>query len=122
MRRLCINWEFRHFIRFLLKERQFLCILVFVRVTMRILTETKWRCIFLCPAKAQEEAITLMMPRQNLLKPADGSPITLPNKEMAVGVFYLTSINRRCLRKEENQNFGELQRSIFGPSLWEKSS
>jgi len=51
-------------------------------------------------AKAQEEAITLMMPRQNLLKPADGSPITLPNKEMAVGVFYLTSIDESC-RKEE---------------------
>ena len=44
-------------------------------------------------AKAQEEAITLMMPRNNLLKPADGSPITLPNKEMAVGVYYLTSID-----------------------------
>ncbi len=46
-------------------------------------------------AKAQEEAVTLMMPRNNLLKPADGSPITLPNKEMAVGVYYLTSIDER---------------------------
>ena len=40
---------------------------------------------------AQKEAIELMMPRMNLLKPADGSPITLPDKEMAVGVFYLTT-------------------------------
>ncbi|MEK7092729.1 MAG: DNA-directed RNA polymerase subunit beta', partial [Patescibacteria group bacterium] len=38
-------------------------------------------------AKAQAEAIELMMPTHNLLKPADGSPITLPNKEMALGVF-----------------------------------
>jgi len=52
-------------------------------------------------AKAQEEAITLMMPRENLLKPADGSPITLPNKEMAVGVFYLTTLDE-ALRKETN--------------------
>jgi DNA-directed RNA polymerase subunit beta' len=37
--------------------------------------------------KAQEEAIKLMMPVNNLLKPADGTPITLPNKEMAFGVF-----------------------------------
>src|SRR3990167_1579425 len=49
---------------------------------------------------AQKEAIELMMPRENLLKPADGSPITLPNKEMAVGVFYLTSIDET--RSEEH--------------------
>ena len=49
---------------------------------------------------AKEEAINLMMPRHNLLKPADGSPITLPNKEMAVGVFYLTSLDG-TLRKED---------------------
>jgi DNA-directed RNA polymerase subunit beta' len=42
---------------------------------------------------AQKEAVELMMPRENLLKPADGSPITLPNKEMALGVFYLTTID-----------------------------
>src|SRR5260221_4835724 len=54
--------------------------------------------------KAQEEAITLMMPRHNLLKPADGSPITLPNKEMAVGVFYLTTVNE-TQRKEELPEF-----------------
>src|SRR5476649_1895381 len=54
--------------------------------------------------KAQEEAINLMMPRHNLLKPADGSPITLPNKEMAVGIFYLTSIDEDLV-KEEKQSF-----------------
>ncbi|MDO8621408.1 MAG: DNA-directed RNA polymerase subunit beta' [Candidatus Levybacteria bacterium] len=50
--------------------------------------------------KAQEEAITLMMPKHNLLKPADGSPITLPNKEMAVGTYYLTSIEESTDKKE----------------------
>ncbi|HVZ12605.1 MAG TPA: DNA-directed RNA polymerase subunit beta' [Patescibacteria group bacterium] len=49
--------------------------------------------------KAQEEAISLMMPQHNLLKPADGAPITLPNKEMALGVFYLTSIDERTRRE-----------------------
>ena len=43
-----------------------------------------------------------MMPRHNLLKPADGSPITLPNKEMAVGIFYITSLDE-SLKKEEKQ-------------------
>lgn len=41
--------------------------------------------------KAKEEAISLMMPEHNLLKPADGSPYTIPaTKEMALGVYYLT--------------------------------
>ncbi len=42
---------------------------------------------------SQEEAIALMMSAKNLLRPADGSPITLPNKEMALGIYYLTSID-----------------------------
>ena len=51
--------------------------------------------------KAQEEAIKLMMPQENLLKPADGSPITLPNKEMALGVFFLTTLDNTLRRSEE---------------------
>ncbi len=51
-------------------------------------------------SRAQQEAIDLMMPEHNLLKPADGSPITLPNKEMALGSFYLTSVDERQRRKE----------------------
>ncbi|OGV95961.1 DNA-directed RNA polymerase subunit beta' [Microgenomates group bacterium RBG_16_45_19] len=39
---------------------------------------------------AQSEAASLMMPDSNLLKPADGSPITVPNKEMVMGCYYLT--------------------------------
>ncbi|MCR4324589.1 MAG: DNA-directed RNA polymerase subunit beta' [Candidatus Curtissbacteria bacterium] len=42
---------------------------------------------------SQAEAISLMVASKNLLRPADGSPITLPNKEMALGVYYLTSID-----------------------------
>ncbi|MBI3282673.1 DNA-directed RNA polymerase subunit beta' [Candidatus Curtissbacteria bacterium] len=41
--------------------------------------------------KSQEEATSLMMASKNLLRPADGSPITLPNKEMALGIYYITS-------------------------------
>lgn len=53
-------------------------------------------------SKAKEEAINLMMPNHNLLKPADGSPITLPSgKDMAVGCFYLTSL--RSDNKNENE-------------------
>lgn len=55
--------------------------------------------------KAQEEAINLMMPSRNLLKPADGSPITLPNKEMALGTFYLTAIDERLRKPVEEQAY-----------------
>jgi DNA-directed RNA polymerase subunit beta' len=40
-----------------------------------------------------EEAKALMMPNNNLLKPADGAPISIPNKDMALGCYYLTSID-----------------------------
>ncbi len=39
------------------------------------------------------EAKEQMLPQHNLLKPADASPITVPNKEMAMGVYYLTSVD-----------------------------
>ncbi len=51
--------------------------------------------------QAREEAVNLMMPRGNLLKPSDGSPITIPNKEMVVGCFYLTSTEPREKKEEE---------------------
>jgi DNA-directed RNA polymerase subunit beta' len=44
--------------------------------------------------KAIEEAEKLMLPEKNLLRPADGTPISTPaSKEMALGVYFLTSIN-----------------------------
>ncbi len=41
--------------------------------------------------EAKQEAVELMMSTHNLLKPANGEPITVPNKEMAMGVYYYTS-------------------------------
>lgn len=60
--------------------------------------------------KAKEEAEELMLPEHNLLKPADGSPITIPNKEMALGIYYLTSIER------EGGRAGERERIFAAPS------
>ncbi|MCL4418877.1 DNA-directed RNA polymerase subunit beta' [Patescibacteria group bacterium] len=66
--------------------------------------------------KAKEEAIELMMPRHNLLKPADGNPITLPNKEMAVGIFYLTTIDK-ALEKKDPLTFEGAWEAILSHSL-----
>ncbi|MFV1917287.1 MAG: DNA-directed RNA polymerase subunit beta' [Patescibacteria group bacterium] len=42
--------------------------------------------------KSVSEAEDLMLPQHNLLRPADGTPIATPaSKEMALGVYYLTS-------------------------------
>ena len=67
-------------------------------------------------SNAQEEAIRLMMPAHNLLKPADGAPITLPNKEMALGAFYLTSVDER-LRKENIPSFSGADEAQLAFSL-----
>ncbi len=40
--------------------------------------------------KAQEEAKTLMMAKENIFGPANAQPITVPNREMALGCYYTT--------------------------------
>jgi DNA-directed RNA polymerase subunit beta' len=52
--------------------------------------------------KAQVEAEKLMLPSNNLLKPANGDPVTLPNKEMALGTYFLTTIDEELRRPEES--------------------
>jgi DNA-directed RNA polymerase subunit beta' len=45
--------------------------------------------------KTVKEAKELMLPEHNLLKPASGSPVSTPaSKEMALGVYYFTSIDK----------------------------
>ena len=40
--------------------------------------------------QAQEEAKNLMMARENIFSPANAQPITVPNREMALGCYYIT--------------------------------
>jgi DNA-directed RNA polymerase subunit beta' len=51
--------------------------------------------------KVIEEIKQQMLPYYNLLKPADGSPIVVPNKEMALGCYYLTTIDKNLSLKDE---------------------
>jgi len=61
---------------------------------------------------AQEEAINLMMPQKNILKPADGSPIAVPSrKEMILGVYYMTSINENL--PMNNKVYSSFEEVIF---------
>src|SRR3990167_7637455 len=43
--------------------------------------------------KSIEEVKNQMFPEKNMLRPADGSPIVVPNKDMAVGCYYLTVLD-----------------------------
>ncbi len=42
--------------------------------------------------EAREEAKTLMLSTNNLLRPATGTPVTHPDKDIAWGVYYLTTL------------------------------
>jgi len=53
------------------------------------------------------ESEKLMMAENNLLKPANGAPITVPNKGMAFGCYYLTSIDHRLEFNEKKIFIGE---------------
>ena len=41
-------------------------------------------------AEAQAEARVLMLSSNNILKPADGRPVTMPTQDMIIGLFHLT--------------------------------
>jgi DNA-directed RNA polymerase subunit beta' len=41
--------------------------------------------------EAQAEARILMLASNNILKPSDGRPVTMPSQDMIIGLFFLTS-------------------------------
>ncbi len=42
-------------------------------------------------AEAQAEARILMLSTNNILKPSDGKPVTMPTQDMVIGLFWLTT-------------------------------
>jgi DNA-directed RNA polymerase subunit beta' len=45
-------------------------------------------------AEAQAEARVLMLSTNNILKPADGRPVTMPTQDMILGLYHLTTIRQ----------------------------
>ena len=43
-------------------------------------------------AEAQAEARMLMLSANNLLRPQDGMPVTVPTQDMILGTYYLTFV------------------------------
>lgn len=65
--------------------------------------------------ESQEEAVHLMLPTHNLLKPADGSPITVPNKELVLGCYYLTTVDpvKSGRRDDELPVFSDMYEAMY---------
>jgi len=68
---------------------------------------------------AIDEVKNRMLAYHNLLKPADGSPIVLPNKEMALGCFYLTTLDNsyNINKDEELKYYADEQEAIISFNL-----
>ncbi len=60
--------------------------------------------------EAQEEARVLMLSSRNLIKPATGSPIVNPTKDMVLGCFWLSNIVKGG--KGEGKMFSSLEEAI----------
>src|SRR5699024_11198314 len=43
-------------------------------------------------AEAQAEARILMLSSNNILKPSDGRPVTMPAQDMIIGLYHLTTV------------------------------
>ncbi len=62
-------------------------------------------------AEAQAEARFLMLASNNLLKPADGKPVTVPTQDMVLGSYYLTMIKPGA--KGEGKVFRDVSEAIM---------
>ena len=48
--------------------------------------------------EAQAEARILMLASNNILKPSDGRPVTVPTQDMIIGLHHLTTLKDGCSR------------------------
>jgi len=61
--------------------------------------------------EAQAEARVLMLASNNILKPSDGRPVTLPSQDMIIGLHHLTTVKNGALG--EGRAFGSVGEAIL---------
>ena len=64
-------------------------------------------------AEAQAEARFLMLSANNLLKPQDGHPVTVPTQDMVLGSYYLTLLKEFELNDRVNREFGDIDEAVL---------
>jgi DNA-directed RNA polymerase subunit beta' len=62
-------------------------------------------------AEAQAEARILMLSTNNILKPADGRPVTMPTQDMVIGHYYLTLLHEG--RPGEGRAFASVAEALM---------
>ena len=62
-------------------------------------------------AEAQAEARILMLSSNNILKPSDGRPVTMPAQDMIIGLYHLTTVNEDALGA--GRTFGSVAEAIM---------
>ena len=62
---------------------------------------TRWRYTLPLGPEAILEAQLLMLGSQNILNPANGSPITVPSQDMVLGLYFMTK--KRILQKMKSK-------------------
>ena len=62
-------------------------------------------------AEAQAEARILMLSSNNILKPADGRPVTMPSQDMIIGLFHLTADREGAAG--EGRTFGSVAEAVM---------
>ena len=65
--------------------------------------------------KAIEEARTIMLSTQNLLNPSNGSPISVPNKTLLFGIYYMTSVDAKL--KIPEKIFGSKEELFYNMNI-----
>ncbi|HOJ88125.1 MAG TPA: DNA-directed RNA polymerase subunit beta' [Pseudothermotoga sp.] len=71
-------------------------------------------------AAAQAEAKYLMLSRYNIISPAHGKPISMPGKDIIVGVYYLTAVGKdfdQVKPEEIKYRFGSTDEAVLAYSL-----
>ena len=61
--------------------------------------------------EAQAECRFLMLSTNNLLKPSDGGPVTVPTQDMVLGIYYLTQLREGA--KGEDRHFKSVSEAIL---------
>ena len=62
-------------------------------------------------AEAQAEARILMLSTNNILKPADGKPVTMPTQDMVIGIYWLT--REKADAPGQGRVFGSLAEALM---------
>ena len=58
--------------------------------TIRSISTIRWQSTCRCRSRRRQARI-LMLSANNILKPSDGRPVTVPSQDMVIGLYHLTS-------------------------------